>query len=74
VGEGKMDVCPLDEEEDVNVDGENEEGVVMPDGARERFHIQVSNMTNKPSKLLEKQEPEEAEFDFSLLDQLIGFL
>ena len=49
-----MDVCPLDEEEDVNVDGENEEGLVMSDGARERFHIQVSNMTNKPSKLLEK--------------------
>jgi hypothetical protein len=57
----------------VNVDGDDEESA-SKGNSRQKFHIQVSHMSNKPSKMLEKVEKVEFEYDYSLLDMLLEFL
>ena len=56
------------------MDADEEENQSKDTNGRQKFQIQVSQMTNKPSKMLEVQEKVEFEYDYSLLDQLLEFL
>ncbi len=60
--------------DEVNVDADEEENSSKGDAGRQKFQIHVSQMTNKPSKMLEVQEKPEYEYDYSLLDMLLEFL
>ena len=69
--EGVSAAVEGDEDEEVNVNGEDEEGTVNG-GVGQKFKIHVNYWEKKNSKIAE--EPQPAQYDFSLMDMLFEFL